>query len=203
MRLIGSEELRERRWEQPPVPAATEHNPREWYMSEEYLEWYNTMESRAQRLHRPATVEKRAAAMKLKGAHPDKFGLLPKNESGTTMQTEIQLSLRNTRSLTKAQRRIIGKQLETQEAVLAHMRSLVSSDDVERMYDTLTEQAIATGDAKLIEVWMKFMVGLPAQQINVTRFNLSQRLRDIADGYDERRPGDVEAEYRVVDAENS
>jgi hypothetical protein len=78
------------------------------------------------------------------------------------------------------------------------MRSLVDEDDVVRIYSTLTEQAIATAEPKLLEVWLKYMVGLPAQQIDVKTTNVADVLRVIADQAEKNRQ-----EYVVVDAETS
>lgn len=193
MNLLTEEEVQRRGWTQPKIPDETEHNERDFYRSDVYLSWYNEMDRRAQRLHGPAAVEKRAAALKAKNHNPDQFGLL--TDSGTHLMNSTQLSLRSTQGLTPTQRRIIGKQLDTQEAVLRHMRSLVGSADVERMYDTLTEAAIASADPKLIETWMKFIVGMPAQQLTVTRVDVGEMLRNMADAYENA----TEAEYKVVD----
>lgn len=195
--MLSKEELRQRGWEQPPIPDDTEHNPREFYESEEYLSWYNGMEARGRHLHSPKMVEKRIAGLKRKGHFPSQFGLL--TASGTHMQDDTTLSLRNDHSLTPTQRKIIGKQLRTQEEVLGYLRSLVSEEDVVRIYDTLTEQAIATGDSKLLEVWLKYLVGMPAQQINVTKTDVSKVLEIYAAQMDEERA----QEYVVVDAETS
>jgi len=193
MRLLTEEEVRRRGWTQPKIPDETEHNEPDFYRSEEYLTWYNEMDRRAQRLHGPAAVEKRAAGLKAKNHIPDQFGLL--TDSGTHLLNSTQLSLRSTQGLTKTERRIIGKQLDTQESVLRHMRSLVSSADVERMYDTLTEVAIASADPKLIETWMKFIVGMPAQQLTVTRVDVGEMLRSMANAYEDA----AEAEFKVID----
>lgn len=192
--MMDKKQLKELNWVQPPVPEVTEFNPREFYFSEEYLEWFNNLDRVSQRLHQPKTIEKRAKGLMAKGASPSQFGLL--TDSGTYTMSKTEISLRNTKGLTTTQRRIIGKQLETQEKVLAHLRSLVSSDDVERVYDTLTEQAVATGDAKLLDTWLRFMVGQPAQQINVTKVDVAS----VLEAYAARAEAERE-EYRVVDAE--
>lgn len=192
MRILSDEEIRERHWDIPIIPDETTHNDRDFYRSEEYLRWWNEMPRNAKQLHQPKVIEKRIAGILRKGGTCNQFGLL--SDSGTPMQDDVTIALRNDHKLTPVQRKIVGAQLRTQEEVLALMRSLVDEDDVVRIYTTLTEQAIATGEPRLLETWLKWMVGLPAQQINVTKTDVAKMLEVFADKAERERE-----EYVVVD----
>jgi hypothetical protein len=193
--VMTDDEIEQLRWEVPPLPDTVKWNEPDYYRSREYLQWYNGLDRAVRRLHSPKVVEARIEGLERKGHKAySRFGLL--TDSGTHMMNDTELALRNDRTLTPQERRIIGKQLKTQQQVIDLMRSLVDEDDVVRIYSTLTEQAIATAEPKLLEVWLKYMVGLPAQQIDVKTTNVADVLRVIADQAEKNRQ-----EYVVVDAQ--